>query len=76
MQRWLREAGDKLDIEGRAKLLEALGKATDARDRALKSLKLDEATGDDYDPWEASRKIIIEAPDAAQESHGADSPPN
>ena len=49
--RWLRLAGDELDIDKRISLLRDLSNATDARDRCLKELGLDKSPA--ADDWPA-----------------------
>jgi hypothetical protein len=48
--RWLRKEGDSLPVLDRASLLERIGAATNARDRALKMLGLDLRHA--IDPWD------------------------
>jgi hypothetical protein len=43
LQRWLRDEGDSLPLADRLGLVREIGVATDARDRAVKALGLDEA---------------------------------
>lgn len=58
--RWLRKEGDKLPLSERLALLATVSSATDARDKALKSMGLDKQAGDS-DPWRSLYAIPANA---------------
>ncbi len=64
--RWLRQRGSEMSDSERLGYLRELGNATDARDRAIRSLRLDVAA---TDPWTALTDVT--APDDAEPDNPA-----